>query len=82
MTQNKININEYFTTSDLSLAVALSLFFPIEGIDRTEPRRSQFQFKQSKELDETVTAYWRNELKVDAQTYFTQLRTVKTRLYE
>lgn len=75
-------LNEnYYQTSDLSLAATLSLWCPIEDIDRSNPRKAVFIFRNTKELQELVEKYYRNELKISPQVYFNQLRVVKARLY-
>ena len=73
---------EYFSTSDLALAAVLSLWFAVEGVDRQNPRRSQFLFAQNEKVQEAVRAYWHGELKVEPQQFFNQIRVLKTRLYE
>jgi len=77
----KLTINNYYSTSDLGLAATLSLWYPIEGIDRTNPHRAVFLFKRDEELNPLLEAYWRRELKVEPQTFFNQLKTIKSRLY-
>ena len=76
-------LNEnYYQTSDLSLATTLSLFAPIEEIDRsTNPRKALFIFRKTPELEKLIDQYFRNEIKISPQTYFNQLRAVKARLY-
>ncbi|MBI5452516.1 hypothetical protein HY945_03565 [Candidatus Gottesmanbacteria bacterium] len=72
----------YYQTSDLSLATTLSLFAPIEEIDRsTNPRKALFVFRKTPELEKLIDQYFRNEIKVSPQVYFNQLRAVKARLY-
>ena len=73
---------EYFSTSDLALASVLSLWFPLEGLDKQNPKRSQFLFCQKKELQDLINSYWRGELKVEPQQFFNQIRVLKARLYE
>ena len=75
---------EYFKSSDLALAAVLFLFFPLEGIDKENPRKALFLFEKDSDghLDETITDYWRGELKVDPRRYFEALRQIKARLYE
>lgn len=74
--------NDFFKTSDLALATAISLFYPIETIDRTvNPNRVNFLFKRDGSLDSLVEQYWRQELKVEPQAYFNQLKIIKSRLY-
>ncbi len=71
----------YKTTTDLALAAAIYLFYPLETIDRQNPRKSQFIFKQNKGLDKLIENYWRGKLKVEPQAYFNALRVIKARLY-
>ena len=70
-----------YRTPDLALAAVILLSFSLEGIDRQNPRKAQFLFKQSKELELLVEDYWRGEVKVEPQAYFGALRTIKARLY-
>jgi len=72
--------NEY-TSSDFALIAALSLFQPIERIDRKNLKRITFTFKKNKKLLEIIDSYWQGELKVDPLKYFTQLKNIKTRIY-
>lgn len=72
---------DLYRTSDLALATAISLFYPIEAIDRQNTHKAYFIFKRGGGLDEFIEAYWRGELKVEPQAYFNQLRIIKTRLY-
>jgi hypothetical protein len=81
MTQQELNINNYYTTSDLALATAVSLCFPIDAIDRQNPRKASFLFKRNEKLDELIETYWKRELKIEPQEYFNQLKAIKARLY-
>ena len=80
MTQQELNKN-YYQTSDLSLATTLSLWFPIEDIDRSNPRKAFFIFRKTPELEKLIDQYFRNEIKISPQVYFNQLRVIKARLY-
>lgn len=71
----------YYSTSDLSLATTLSLWFPIEDIDRSNPRKALFIFRKTPELEKLIDQYFRNEIKISPQVYFNQLRVIKARLY-
>ena len=71
----------YYQTSDLSLATTISLFSPIEDIDRSNPRKAVFIFRKTPELEKLIDQYFRNEIKVSPQVYFNQLRVIKARLY-
>ena len=68
-------------TSDLALATALATKFPIKEINSDDPKRVIFFFHKSKELEEMVKLYWDKQCLIDAQTYFQQLRQIKSRLY-
>jgi len=81
MTTEILKKKDFYRTADLALATAISLFYPIEAIDRQNPRKAQFLFKREGGLDELIESYWRGELKVEPQAYFNQLRIIKARLY-
>ncbi len=73
--------NNYLRSTDLFLASTVSLYYPLDSIDMTNPKRSEFVFKRDEGLDKLVEAYWRRELKIEPQTLFTQLKFMKSRLY-
>lgn len=82
MTMKQENLSDnYYITSDLALVAAISLNFPIEEIDRSNPYKAQFKFKKDKSLEDFVASYWREEIKISPQRYFNQIKLVKTRLY-
>lgn len=70
-----------YHTSDLALATVLSLSYPIESVDKSNPRKAQFSFQRDKNLDELIEGYWRGEVKVEPQLFFQQLRVMKARIY-
>jgi hypothetical protein len=74
--------NPTYQTSDLACAAALSLFFPLDGIDKTEPRRAYFIFDRTAKLDAVITEYQKQTLRVEPRAYFDQIKALKTRLYE
>jgi hypothetical protein len=78
-----INENKnYFSTSDLALSATLSLYFPLESVDKTNPQKVEFFFIQSSELDQVLEDFWRGELLVEPQTYFNKIKALKARIYE
>lgn len=82
MTMKQENLSDnYYITSDLALVAAISLQFPIEDIDRSNPYKAQFRFKKNKELENFIASYWREEIQITPQRYFNQIKLVKTRLY-
>jgi hypothetical protein len=78
---NQQTSSNTYVTSDLALATTISLQFPIQDIDRSNPRKAVFVFMRSLELEDLVEGYFRNELKISPQTFFNQLRDIKSRLY-
>ncbi len=82
MTQTNLKLNEFYSTSDLALAAAISLWYPIESIDRQNPHKAVFLFKRDEHLEELIETYWRGELKVNPAAYFNQLKLIKARLYQ
>ncbi|PIP56727.1 hypothetical protein COX05_01520 [candidate division WWE3 bacterium CG22_combo_CG10-13_8_21_14_all_39_12] len=79
--RTNIKLTDYYATSDLSLAAAIALFFPLEAVDRINPSKSQFLFKRNEHLDQLIENFWRNELTVEPQAYFNQIKAIKSRLY-
>lgn len=60
----KQDIKNFYLTSDLALATALNMSFPVEDIDRNNPRKAVFVSRRSVELRKMVDEYFRNEIKV------------------
>lgn len=77
-----MNNNNVYFTRDLGLATTLSLFYPIQKINKSNPKKAEFIFIKNNEVIKLVNCFWQNNLKVDALTFFNQLKIVKTRLYE
>ena len=77
-----INCNKLYRVSDFPLVVTLSLWLPIEAIDRTDSSRTCFLFQNSEHLTSLVAAYNRGELRVDPRAFYYASRDVKARLYE
>ena len=80
MTQQEVS-KDYYSTNDLALTTTLSLWCPIEDIDRSNPRKVYFIFRKTAELEKLINQYFRNEIKISPQIYFNQLRVIKARLY-
>ena len=81
MIQKELKLKDYFSSSDLALVTAISLWYPIDAVDRQNPRRAIFLFKRDEKFDELLEAYWKQELKIEPQEYFNQLKIIKSRLY-
>lgn len=80
MSQSPYNSSHYLT-SDLALVTTLSLKFPIEEIDRSNPRKATFVFRRCPELEALVNQFFSNQIQISPQVFFNQLRDVKNRLY-
>jgi len=82
MIQQRLKIDDYYSTSDLALASAIALYYPLEAIDKTQnPYKAQFLFKKDAQLDQLVESYWHGEMRIEPQAYFNQLKAIKARLY-
>jgi len=78
-----MNMNkDFYTTSDLSLATLISLSFVLDHIDQTNPRRAVFVFRSDDEIYQLVEAFWSDQARVSPRIYFSQLKYLKSRLYE
>ena len=82
MNMNNKTVKDYYQTSDLACAAVLSLSFPIELVDRSDPRRACFMFNRTENLDEFLKQYLRGELRVEPRAFFNAIKTIKIRLYE
>lgn len=79
----EIEVNELYSTSDLSLAAVISLSFPLEAIDKSQnPHKALFIFKRDNELELLIQDYWKGKISVNPQEYFNALKGIKARLYE
>ena len=82
MTQKLLEEKDYYRTPDLSLATSISLYYPLEAIDKPpDSNRGFFLFKRSEQLDVLIESYHKGEMRVNPSVYFQQLRQVKARLY-
>lgn len=71
---------DLFSTTDLALATAISLYYPIEKIDKNNPEKLKFIFNRDEHFDELLETYWKNKMLVNPVCYFNQLKFIKTRL--
>ena len=72
----------FFKTSDLALATAISVLgVAIEAMQQTDGQRMVFIFTKSDKVQDIVNRFWRGELLVEPQSYFNQLKVLKTRIY-
>ena len=75
--------NKDFRPADLALTAALCVSgFVVEEVDKVSPQRSVFVFQNGEKLLEAINQYWRQEMRVEPQDYFNQLKIIKARIYE
>lgn len=72
-----LNDNMFYQTGNLALAVAVSLYYPLEAVDRDDPYEVQFVFRHSPQFDELVEQFYGGELLVEPQAYVNQLRLLQ-----
>lgn len=78
----KALMDKYYSSNDLSLVSFLSLYFPIEALDRTDPSKTSFLFLRSEELEKLIEAFWKRKVQVNPQDYFNAIKNIKSRLYQ
>jgi hypothetical protein len=70
----------YYSTSNLNLATVINLHFPIDSLDRTNPKQVEFMFERSKELDQLIESYWKEELKLEPKKLFKKKKELMSRI--
>lgn len=70
-------------TSDMALATSLSVKgYKITKIDKSNKSKVIFTIEDDPEVDTLVALYWDRELRVDALSFFEELKAIKSRIYE
>jgi len=76
MTQNE------FSTFDLGLATILvTLGYELLELDRSNPKKVRFIFKREKNIEEVMSDYFNDKIKLPAQTLFNNQKNLKNRIY-
>lgn len=71
-----------FSSYDLGLATTLvTLKYELIKLDKTDPKKVRFVFKETKDIEQTMLGYWNNEITVPALSFFNNLKTIKNRIY-
>jgi len=82
MNEKMINEKDYMRTSDLALVVALSLYFPVEAIDKDKNGKAYFIFRRDNDgFDDVLKQYWSRTLSVEPQAFWNQIKAIKARIY-
>lgn len=73
---------DYMRVTDIGLAASLTAKgFVVSDLDKSNPRRVVFVFKQSPELQDTVSRFWSNQLLLPASVLLEHIRQLKSRIY-
>lgn len=80
--KNQQNKDEHYKTSDLALATTLSLYQPISSVDKTNPKRVIFAFSNSPKITDICGQFWDGTLRIDPKQFFSQLKNIKSRIYD
>lgn len=71
-----------FSSYDLGLATTLvTLKYELLKLDKTDPKKVRFVFKEVKGIEQTMLGYWNGEVLVSALAFFNNLKTLKNRIY-
>jgi len=71
-----------WTTYDLGVSASLLCAgFELLALNRDNPRKVLFVFRREDKIDDTANAYFANHLRVNARSYFDQIKALKSRLY-
>lgn len=75
-------MNQHFSTYDLGLATVLvTLGYKLLKLDKTNPKKVRFVFKEGKDINQAMFDYWNDEIKLPAQTLFNNQKMLKNRIY-
>ena len=71
-----------YETSDFHLAVTLhALGFKLVSIDRSDYRRSLFQFSNEPQISQVIEVFFRDELTLNPRVVLLSAKLVKDRLH-
>jgi hypothetical protein len=72
---------DVYRTSDLALAAAISLWYPLDAIDHRADGQVVFVFRRATHLDSLLERYWRGTLRVEPQAYCEQVHVLQHRVW-
>jgi len=71
-----------FSTFDLGLATVLvTLNYELLRLDKSNPKKVSFIFKNDKDIEQVMTDYFNDKIKLPAQTLFNNQKNLKNRIY-
>lgn len=72
----------FFFTYDIGCASALvSVGFELATLDKSNPKKVQFAFTKTDEIEKTAESYWSDFLNVNARTLVNNMKMLKSRIY-
>jgi len=73
---------KHYETQDFSLATTLqTMGFVLEFLNRENPNRVGFCFKQTDELNKIVELFWKDEIVLNPRIFYPNQKIIKSRLY-
>ena len=76
-----MNQNE-FSTFDLGLSsVLVTLGYELLELDKSNPKKVRFVFKREKNIEQVMSDYFNDKVKLPAQTLFNNQKNLKNRIY-
>lgn len=71
-----------FSTFDLGLSTVLvTLNYELLRLDKSNPKKVSFIFKKDKDIEQVMTDYFNDKIKLPAQTLFNNQKNLKNRIY-
>lgn len=75
-------MNKNFSTFDLGLAAVLvTMGYELLKLDKANPKKVRFVFKQEKSIEQAMLDYYEDKIKLPAQTLFNNQKMLKNRIY-
>ncbi len=72
-----------YQTSDFNLAISLLTFNQqLVELNRSNPKRIEFCFKDTVELHQLIDLYWSRKLSVLPQDFYNAQKELKNRMYQ
>lgn len=76
------NYTQFLSTFDLGAAASLATMgFELVSLDKTNPKKVQFNFRRKVGIEKVVDDYWTDHLKIKARTFFDNIKMLKNRIF-
>ena len=75
-------MNQNFSTHDLGLATVLvTLGYELLELDKSNSKRVRFVFKREKDIEQIMSDYFDDKIKLPALSLFNNQKNLKNRIY-